>query len=63
VGGVPPVGHTEPLRTLIDRTLSRFDTVWAAAGSAHAVFPIVYELLVTITNGEIMDLVEIRDAD
>jgi prolyl-tRNA editing enzyme YbaK/EbsC (Cys-tRNA(Pro) deacylase) len=63
VGGVPPVGHSEPLRTLIDRTLSRFDTVWAAAGSAHAVFPIAYELLVTITNGEVMDLVEIRDAD
>jgi prolyl-tRNA editing enzyme YbaK/EbsC (Cys-tRNA(Pro) deacylase) len=63
VGGVPPVGHREPLRTLIDRTLSRFDTVWAAAGSAHAVFPITYELLVTITNGEVVNLVENRDAD
>ena len=63
VGGVPPVGHREPLRTLIDRTLSRFDTVWAAAGSAHAVFPIAYELMVAITNGEVMDLVEIKDAD
>ena len=63
VGGVPPVGHREPLRTLIDRTLSRFETVWAAAGSAHAVFPIAYELLLTITEGEVMDLVEIRDAD
>jgi prolyl-tRNA editing enzyme YbaK/EbsC (Cys-tRNA(Pro) deacylase) len=57
VGGVPPVGHRPPLRTLIDRTLSRFDTVWAAAGSAHAVFPITYEQLVTITQGEVMDLV------
>jgi prolyl-tRNA editing enzyme YbaK/EbsC (Cys-tRNA(Pro) deacylase) len=63
VGGVPPVGHREPLRTLIDRTLSRFETVWAAAGSAHAVFPITYELLVTITNGEVVNLVENRDAD
>ena len=63
VGGVPPVGHREPLRTLIDRTLNRFDTVWAAAGSAHAVFPITYELLVTITKGEVLDLVENRDAD
>jgi len=57
VGGVPPVGHRPPLRTLIDRTLGRFDTVWAAAGNAHAVFPIAYEQLVTITQGEIMDLV------
>jgi len=56
VGGVPPVGHSPPLRTLIDRTLSRFDTVWAAAGNAHAVFPIAYEQLVTITQGEVTDL-------
>jgi signal transduction histidine kinase len=58
VGGVPPVGHTPPLRTLIDRTLSRFDTVWAAAGNAHAVFPIAYERLVTLTGGEVLDLVD-----
>jgi prolyl-tRNA editing enzyme YbaK/EbsC (Cys-tRNA(Pro) deacylase) len=57
VGGVPPVGHTPPLRTLIDRTLGRFDTVWAAAGNAHAVFPIAYEQLLTITQGEVIDLV------
>lgn len=56
VGGVPPVGHSAPLRTLIDCTLSRFDTVWAAAGSAHAVFPIAYDRLVGITGGEVMDL-------
>ena len=63
VGGVPPVGHTSPVRTLIDRTLSRFNTVWAAAGNAHAVFPIAYERLVTITQGEVIDLVEPKHAD
>jgi prolyl-tRNA editing enzyme YbaK/EbsC (Cys-tRNA(Pro) deacylase) len=57
VGGVPPVGHEIPLRTLIDHTLSRFDLVWAAAGNAHAVFPIAYERLVDITDGEVMNLV------
>jgi prolyl-tRNA editing enzyme YbaK/EbsC (Cys-tRNA(Pro) deacylase) len=57
VGGVPPVGHRTPLRTLIDRTLSRFETVWAAAGNAHAVFPIDFGQLVSITGGEVMDLV------
>ncbi len=56
VGGVPPVGHSPPLRTLIDQTLGRFDTVWAAAGNAHAVFPIAYEQLVAITQGEVVDL-------
>jgi prolyl-tRNA editing enzyme YbaK/EbsC (Cys-tRNA(Pro) deacylase) len=58
VGGVPPVGHTKPMRTLIDRTLARFDTVWAAAGSDNAVFPISFDGLVSITGGEVMDLVE-----
>jgi prolyl-tRNA editing enzyme YbaK/EbsC (Cys-tRNA(Pro) deacylase) len=58
VGGVPPVGHDRPLRTLIDRSLGRFEIVWAAAGNAHAVFPIAYEQLVTITEGEVMDLVQ-----
>jgi prolyl-tRNA editing enzyme YbaK/EbsC (Cys-tRNA(Pro) deacylase) len=61
VGGVPPVGHHPPLRTLIDGTLSRFDTVWAAAGSGHAVFPIAYQRLVEITGGEVLDMVEIGD--
>ena len=58
VGGVPPVGHKPPLRTLIDRSLSRFETVWAAAGSAHAVFPIAFERLLPLTGGEVLDLVD-----
>ncbi|MFN2219468.1 MAG: YbaK/EbsC family protein [Anaerolineae bacterium] len=58
VGGVPPVGHNSPLHTLIDRTLGRYNTVWAAAGTAHAVFPIAYRQLVDITRGEVMDLAQ-----
>ena len=58
VGGVPPVGHRTAVRTVIDRTLGRFDVVWAAAGSPNAVFPIRYSQLVAITGGEVMDLVE-----
>jgi prolyl-tRNA editing enzyme YbaK/EbsC (Cys-tRNA(Pro) deacylase) len=58
VGGVPPVGHNPLLHTLIDRTLARYDTVWAAAGTAHAVFPIAYRQLVDITRGEVMDLAQ-----
>jgi prolyl-tRNA editing enzyme YbaK/EbsC (Cys-tRNA(Pro) deacylase) len=61
VGGVPPVGHQPPLWTLIDRTLGRFDIVWAAAGSAHAVFPIAYARLVAITAGDVLDLVQDQD--
>jgi len=58
VGGVPPIGHNPPVRTLIDGTLGRYDTVWAAAGSGHAVFPVAYHKLLAVTNGEVMDLAE-----
>jgi prolyl-tRNA editing enzyme YbaK/EbsC (Cys-tRNA(Pro) deacylase) len=58
VGGVPPVGHQPRLRTLIDDSLGRFEWLWAAAGSGHAVFPIRYEQLLAITEGEAMALAE-----
>ena len=39
IGGVAPVAHPEPLRTLVDTELERYDEVWAAAGHPHTVFP------------------------
>jgi prolyl-tRNA editing enzyme YbaK/EbsC (Cys-tRNA(Pro) deacylase) len=56
VGGVAPVGHLRPLTTLIDRSLSRFKTVYAAAGSADSIFPIPYETLVEVTQGQVHEL-------
>ena len=53
IGGVPPVGHPAPLRTVIDEQLGRFAVVWAAAGTPHAVFPVRYEELVRLTGGEV----------
>jgi prolyl-tRNA editing enzyme YbaK/EbsC (Cys-tRNA(Pro) deacylase) len=38
IGGVAPVGHPRPLRTVVDEDLLRFETVWAAAGTPRAVF-------------------------
>ena len=38
IGGVPPVGHKTPLRTLIDEDLFQYETIWAAAGTSNAVF-------------------------
>ena len=51
VGGVAPVGHPAPLRTLVDTELSSYDVVWAAAGHAHMVFPTSFGELVRITGG------------
>jgi prolyl-tRNA editing enzyme YbaK/EbsC (Cys-tRNA(Pro) deacylase) len=40
IGGVPPLGHNQPILTLVDEDLLQYDQVWAAAGTPHAVFPI-----------------------
>jgi prolyl-tRNA editing enzyme YbaK/EbsC (Cys-tRNA(Pro) deacylase) len=56
VGGVPPLGHLRPLPTLIDRCLSRYGIVYAAAGSAKSIFAIPYRTLVEITQGQVHDL-------
>jgi prolyl-tRNA editing enzyme YbaK/EbsC (Cys-tRNA(Pro) deacylase) len=55
-GGVPPVGHPARIQTLIDNSLARFESVWAAAGSPNTVFPIPFTLLVKITAGEVISL-------
>lgn len=52
IGGVAPVGHPEPLRTVIDVALSNYDVVWAAGGHPHCVFPTNYDELLRITGGE-----------
>ena len=56
IGGVAPVGHPAPLRTLVDRYLERYDEVWAAGGIPHAVFPTTYGELVTVTGGQPADV-------
>ena len=58
IGGVPPVSHHTPLPTIIDRSLSRFETVYAAAGAPNAVSPIAYDLLLQITAGQVADVTE-----
>ena len=52
IGGVAPVGHPAPLRTLVDLALADYPEVWAAGGIPHAVFPTTFAELVTLTAGE-----------
>ena len=58
VGGVSPVAHHEAMPVLIDRTLARYTTVYAAAGSAHANFAIPLPRLVELTGGRLEDIVK-----
>ncbi len=54
IGGVPPVGHTQPIATYLDRHLLDHALVWAAAGTPRAVFPISPADLVRITSARVV---------
>jgi prolyl-tRNA editing enzyme YbaK/EbsC (Cys-tRNA(Pro) deacylase) len=56
VGGVPPLGHTEPLVTFIDETLLRYERLWAAAGTPHAVFQLTPADLQAMTGGKAVNI-------
>jgi prolyl-tRNA editing enzyme YbaK/EbsC (Cys-tRNA(Pro) deacylase) len=57
IGGIPPLGHDRELETLIDSSLSRFVTVWAAAGTPHAVFELSTAALIeSIPAARVVDV-------
>jgi len=56
IGGVPPVGHENQISTYMDEDLLAYETVWAAAGTPHAVFPIAPSTLAQITNAQVCNL-------
>ncbi|MFC5500325.1 YbaK/EbsC family protein [Caenimonas terrae] len=58
IGGVPPVAHTRPPVTLIDRELFRFGEIWAAAGHPHGVFRLRPQDLERLTGAPVADLVQ-----
>jgi prolyl-tRNA editing enzyme YbaK/EbsC (Cys-tRNA(Pro) deacylase) len=56
IGGVAPVGHPAPLRTVVDRHLATYDVLWAAAGTPRTVFPTSYDELLQLTGGTPADI-------
>lgn len=56
IGGVAPLGHPRPIRTLVDTALQDYEVVWAAAGHVHTVFPTSFAELVRITSGTPADV-------
>ena len=62
IGGVAPLGHAEPVLTLIDASLFRFDELWAAAGHPHAVFRLSPQALAHLTQAAVADLAVNQDA-
>ncbi len=56
IGGVPPVGHVEPLQTFIDQDLLGYAEIWAAAGNPNAVFRLTPEDLIRMTSGVVVKI-------
>ena len=56
IGGVPPFGHSTPLRVFIDPDLLQYDEVWAAAGTWHDVFGLEPHKLVEASGGVVTDV-------
>jgi prolyl-tRNA editing enzyme YbaK/EbsC (Cys-tRNA(Pro) deacylase) len=56
IGGVAPVGHPAPVRTLIDRDLFRHAEIWAAAGHPHTVFRLTPDALLRLTGGTVVEV-------
>lgn len=59
IGGIPPVGHKQIIdHIFIDEDLLKFDNVWAAAGTPHAVFNLQSKDLVVLTTGKIISIMK-----
>jgi prolyl-tRNA editing enzyme YbaK/EbsC (Cys-tRNA(Pro) deacylase) len=58
IGGVPPFLHETDVPVYVDETLTGFDTVWAAAGTPEAVFPIAPDRLVALSGGTVATVAE-----
>ena len=58
IGGVSPVGHINDLNIIIDRTLERFQIVYAAAGHPNSIFKIDISKLKDLTKGRVEDITE-----
>ena len=63
IGGVSPVGHLNELEIIIDKSLIRFQNIFAAAGHPNCVFKINYSQLVEITSGSEEDISEWEKPD
>jgi prolyl-tRNA editing enzyme YbaK/EbsC (Cys-tRNA(Pro) deacylase) len=62
IGGIPPIGHSRPVRVIMDPDLGRYPIVWAAAGLPTAVFPVPPGTLRVLSNATVAPIAEERPA-
>ena len=58
IGGVSPIGHLNKIEIIIDKSLERFNQLFAAAGHPNCVFKINFKDIQKISNGKVEDIIE-----
>jgi len=58
IGGIPPFGHAQRARVIMDPELGRYTTVWAAAGLPTAVFPVAPGILRMLADATVAPIAE-----
>ncbi len=58
IGGVAPIAHLNKLSIIVDKSLSRFEYVYGAAGHPDCVFRITYSDLIRLTSGSVQEIIE-----
>ncbi len=53
IGGVPPLGHLQPVETYLDEDLMQYETIWAAAGTPNSLFELTPASLKEMTGGKL----------
>jgi prolyl-tRNA editing enzyme YbaK/EbsC (Cys-tRNA(Pro) deacylase) len=56
IGGVAPIGHSQPVKLVLDQDLRQFTKIWAAGGTPHTVFPLTPDELRRVTGAEWADV-------
>ncbi|MEO0618771.1 MAG: YbaK/EbsC family protein [Pseudomonadota bacterium] len=54
IGGIPPLGHAQPIATFLDEVLLDHVDVWAAAGTSDTTFKCVPDQLVEVTGAKVI---------
>lgn len=58
IGGIPPLGHAQRLRTVVEANLLTIGSLWAAAGHPNSLFPLSADELVRLTEGQVAEVAE-----
>jgi prolyl-tRNA editing enzyme YbaK/EbsC (Cys-tRNA(Pro) deacylase) len=58
IGGIPPIGHSQRVRVIMDPELGRYAVVWAAAGLPTAVFPVAPATLRMLSDAHVAPIAE-----